>query len=229
MRALQGVLFDVGYTLLDENPRLETAAAWCVHDLRERGRDVRPEAFLEAYRRACLAPRLASVFQQALEDVGLSAEEAAAYRRRLPWDAVPLVPYPDALQTVRRLRVGGVRVGVLANQPASARSDLVACGLAASCDGIWLSEEVGLHKPDPAFFRAALDAWGLASERVAYVGDRPDNDVGPARRLGMHAVRLRYGPHAGQPSSGPDEEPHADCATLADVAGHVLSFSGPAR
>ena len=48
-----------------------------------------------------------------------------------------------------------------------------------------------------------VEAAGEPAHRIAYVGDRLDNDVLPARAAGMVAVFLRRGPwgfmHAEQP------------------------------
>ncbi|MQB02534.1 MAG: HAD hydrolase-like protein, partial [Actinobacteria bacterium] len=58
-----------------------------------------------------------------------------------------------------------------------------------------MSGALGLHKPDPAFFTEALRLMGgPAPADVAYVGDRVDNDVGPASAAGMRAVWIRRGP-----------------------------------
>jgi FMN phosphatase YigB (HAD superfamily) len=84
---------------------------------------------------------------------------------------------------------------------------------------------VGLEKPDPKFFRLALDAWHLPAERVAYVGDRPDIDVAPARALGLHTVRVLLGPHAREPEHGPGERPDYRAATLADAGRHLVLWS----
>ena len=35
---------------------------------------------------------------------------------------------------------------------------------------------------------------GVAPEKIAYVGDRVDNDVGPALAAGMVGVHIRRGP-----------------------------------
>ena len=72
----------------------------------------------------------------------------------MPWDRLgPPSPYPDAVEALRVLHRGGFRLGVLANQPASAAEDLARAGIAPLLDGCWLSEPLGLSKPDPAFFR----------------------------------------------------------------------------
>jgi FMN phosphatase YigB (HAD superfamily) len=61
-------------------------------------------------------------------------------------------------------------------------------------DVVATSAEWGVWKPDPAFFaRVALTLEAAAAD-IAYVGDRVDNDVLPARAAGMLAVHLRRGP-----------------------------------
>ena len=60
-----------------------------------------------------------------------------------------------------------------------------------------------MEKPDARFFAEMCRAAGKDAERIAYVGDRLDNDVLPARRAGKFAVFLRRGPwahiHANRP------------------------------
>jgi HAD superfamily hydrolase (TIGR01509 family) len=223
--ATHGVLFDVGYVLCDEGPRLRAALEWLSGWLASRGTPCSAARLATLYAEACLAPTQPSLFKQITQAAGLPPETASEMRRLLPWDATPLVPLAGAQDALARLKSAGVRTGVLANQPASARADLASAGLLDLLDDVWLSEEVRLAKPDPAFFRLALEAWNFAPGRVAYVGDRPDNDVGPARALGLFAVRLRFGPHAEQPTRGPHEEAHADARSLDEAANRLLAWS----
>ena len=53
---------------------------------------------------------------------------------------------------------------------------------------------MGIEKPAPEFFRDFAQLLHLPPEEIAYVGDRLDNDVGPAKAAGMVAVFLRRGP-----------------------------------
>ena len=76
-------------------------------------------------------------------------------------------------------------------------------------DLVGMSAEWGLQKPDPAFFARVARELGLAPERIAYVGDRLDNDVRPAKAAGMTAVFLRRGPW-GWIQAGRDDPPEAD-------------------
>jgi HAD superfamily hydrolase (TIGR01509 family) len=101
--------------------------------------------------------------------------------------------YPDALETIDAIRAKGARVAIVANQPAIRADQLRSIGVAP--DVMAMSEALGVSKPDPAFFTRALELIGnpLPAD-VAYVGDRVDNDVLPARRAGMRPVWLRRGP-----------------------------------
>jgi HAD superfamily hydrolase (TIGR01662 family) len=115
--------------------------------------------------------------------------------------------YPDALPAIAGLRAGGYRVAVLANQPAIRAAQLEAIGVHA--DVLAMSEALGVHKPDPAFFERALELMGGPPPGdVAYVGDRIDNDVRPARAAGMRAVWIRRGPWG---------EEHQDADGAADL------------
>jgi HAD superfamily hydrolase (TIGR01549 family) len=101
--------------------------------------------------------------------------------------------YPDARRAVRGLESSGYRIAIVANQPAERSAELRALGFRP--DVLAMSDEMGLAKPDPAFFARILSLMGgPPPASVAYVGDRVDNDVLPAAAAGMRAIWLRRGP-----------------------------------
>ena len=101
--------------------------------------------------------------------------------------------YPDALRAIDGLKQRGYRVAVTANQPSRRHAELQALGV--DVDAMGMSDAMGVHKPDPAFFARTLELLGSPPPgEVAYVGDRVDNDVGPAAAAGMRAVWIRRGP-----------------------------------
>jgi FMN phosphatase YigB (HAD superfamily) len=61
-------------------------------------------------------------------------------------------------------------------------------------DYVASSARLGVSKPDPAFFEALVAAAACEPAEAAYVGDRMDLDVVPAKAAGMVAVHLRRGP-----------------------------------
>lgn len=52
------------------------------------------------------------------------------------------------------------------------------------------SEQLGLRKPDPAFYGCILEASGLKSQEIIYVGDSMRLDVEPALKIGFMAALI---------------------------------------
>lgn len=98
--------------------------------------------------------------------------------------------YDDALPTLNLLRQQGYSLAVLANQPRNVEPFMATLPV----DVAATSETWGVAKPDPRFFERVVEELGTPAEQIAYVGDRVDNDVLPAKRAGMLAVHLRRGP-----------------------------------
>lgn len=183
MPPIRAVVFDLGETLLSEDrawgswadwlgvPRLTFFAA--LGAVIERGQDHR-----EVFR--VLRPGLDFEREQA-------RKEAAQ-----PWALRREDLYPDALPSLVRLRAAGLRVGIAANQPAHIEGQLAGIGLHA--DFVASSGRWGVAKPSSAFFDRVVAEAGVPAAEIAYVGDRIDNDVIPARAAGMLAVWLRRGP-----------------------------------
>jgi HAD superfamily hydrolase (TIGR01509 family) len=97
--------------------------------------------------------------------------------------------YGDALPCLTSLRSAGYGVFASGNVPAFVEEDL-----APHFDAVASAARWGVWKPDPAFFERVRDLVGLPADRIAYVGDRVDNDVLPALAAGMVAVHIRRGP-----------------------------------
>jgi putative hydrolase of the HAD superfamily len=108
-------------------------------------------------------------------------------------DVFQLRPEVDGL--LRRLRGRGLKLGIVANQPEAARERLARVGIGDLFDHLGLSGLSGLRKPDPRAFTAAAEALGVAASACIMVGDRIDNDIAPAKALGMAAILLRSGRH----------------------------------
>jgi HAD superfamily hydrolase (TIGR01549 family) len=109
--------------------------------------------------------------------------------------------YSDAFPCLSDLRSRGYRVGISGNQPEAAETSLQQVGIPA--DFIASSTSWGVEKPSPAFFERVVKEAGCPAAEIAYVGDRLDNDVLPAKAAGMTAIFVRRGPwgivHAGWP------------------------------
>jgi HAD superfamily hydrolase (TIGR01549 family) len=100
--------------------------------------------------------------------------------------------YPDARACLQALRGNGYRIGIAGNQPIEAERAIA--DMALDVDFIASSAGLNVEKPAPQFFAKVATLAGTAPEQIAYVGDRIDNDVLPARNAGMIAVFLERGP-----------------------------------
>jgi HAD superfamily hydrolase (TIGR01509 family) len=91
---------------------------------------------------------------------------------------------------------GAYRLAVAANQPEVCRQALEAAGLLKFFKVVGISDERGLSKPSPAFFEMLLKEAGCAPSEGIMVGDRIDNDIAPAKRLGMRTIWFNLSPEA---------------------------------
>ena len=140
--------------------------------------------------------------REVLEMLRPGFDLAAAWRELNPSAFAPDDLYPDAQRCLTRLRAAGYRVAIAANQPAHRLAELH--GLGIDADLMASSEAWGIEKPAPEFFTRLIETASLPAEEIAYVGDRVDNDVLPARRAGMVAVFLRRGPWGVIQATWPD-------------------------
>lgn len=87
---------------------------------------------------------------------------------------------------------GRFRIGVVSNFYGNLDRVLAEAGLDQSIDAIADSCRLGIFKPDPGIFEAALADLGVVPQRAAMVGDSLSKDCIPARRLGLTTVWLRH-------------------------------------
>ncbi len=180
---IRAVCFDVGETLIDETRHwLDWAAFLGVPPLTlftalgvtmDRG---------ESHR------RVFEIFRPDL-DLPTALRQRAESGWRYAFEEGDL--YPDARPCLSALRDRGLKVLVAGNQPVAAEAALASLDLPV--DAIATSGGWGVAKPDPRFFTKVVELAGVPAAEIAYVGDRLDNDVLPARAAGMTAVFLRRG------------------------------------
>jgi FMN phosphatase YigB (HAD superfamily) len=198
-RQVQAIVFDVGETLVDETRAWGVWAEWLGV----------PPLTLAATLGAVIARGGShrEVFELFRPGIDIAAEA-----RRLgvagKSDLMSLDDlYPDALPCLRALAADGYRLGVAANQPAPAADVLAEMNV--ELELIATSAAWGISKPDPAFFERIAAELRLPPSQVAYVGDRLDFDVAPAKAVGMVAVFVRRGPW-GWIQAGRSIPPEAD-------------------
>lgn len=101
-------------------------------------------------------------------------------------------PIDGAKDGLQALADTGVRLGIISNADGLMAQRLAAfeiCqvgpGMGVPIEFVIDSGNVGLMKPDPRIFQAALELLGLDADATWYVGDTPAIDVVGARRAGI--------------------------------------------
>jgi len=88
-------------------------------------------------------------------------------------------------------------------------------------------DDFDITKPDPHYLERITRACGVAPGECVMVGDRIDNDIIPARQLGMKAILVRVGLHRNQQPRIPFEIPDAEIEGVEGLADAVRKVSRP--
>jgi epoxide hydrolase-like predicted phosphatase len=97
-------------------------------------------------------------------------------------------PDEPMLEALRRARAAGVRTGLISNSMGEGRYDRST--FPEFFDGVVISGEVGLHKPQPEIFQLGAERAGVAPEDCVFVDDLRENCEG-AEAVGMTAILHR--------------------------------------
>jgi putative hydrolase of the HAD superfamily len=99
-----------------------------------------------------------------------------------------LKPDEAMLGALRAARAAGIRTGLISNSMGAGRYDRDE--FPELFDGVVISGDVGLHKPQPEIFRLGCERVGLEPEACVFVDDLRENCEG-AEAVGMTAVLHR--------------------------------------
>jgi HAD superfamily hydrolase (TIGR01549 family) len=215
---VKAVIFDVGETLVDESREYGTWADWL---------GVPRHTFSAVFGAViALGHDYREAFQYFRPGFSLDEERKRRADAGKPESFCEGDLYPDARPTLAALRDMGLWLGVAGNQTFRAGEILRKLDLPA--DLIATSDDWGVSKPDPAFFRALADAAPCVSAEIVYVGDRIDNDIKPAKAAGMRTAFIRRGPWGYILENHPDMATAADwrITSLAELPGLLRSSAG---
>jgi FMN phosphatase YigB (HAD superfamily) len=167
-----------------------------------------------------------AVFRLLRPGIDLEAEAAARRAAGHTTGFVDQDLYPDTISALRWAVEKGYRLGFAGNH--SERTEGFVRGLGIEGAIVGSSGRWGVAKPDPRFFARIVTEAGLEPGEIVYIGDRIDNDVLPALRMGMRAIFIERGPwgviQAGWPEAA---EVRVRIRTLGELPLALSGLSNP--
>ena len=177
MQNIKWLFFDLGSTLIDESECAEYRIQELLKQSNAPSREILEHRMIE------YASKNRLPYKDTAAEFGL---ETTKWRHDLEkiYDRVPYV--------LEKLRPS-YKLGIIANQELGTEKRLVGYGISQYFDVVISSAEEGVAKPDPKIFEISLKKAECSPEEACMIGDRLDNDIVPAAKMGMSTIWVRQG------------------------------------
>ena len=176
MNKIKWIFFDIGSTLVDESAVYENR----IKEITQGNNIDKNEFVAKVIECAQTSPK---PIVSAAEDYGVNVP---AWRHDLE------VLYPDSKEVLQRLSQK-YKIGIIANQDFGTEQRLTDFNVHQYINLVIASAEEGVAKPDLRIFQIALDRADCKPEEAIMVGDRIDNDIIPANKIGMTTMWIKQG------------------------------------
>ena len=194
------IFFDIGSTLVEESAVYENR----IEEITQSNNIDKNEFVAKVIQRAQTSPK---PIVSAAEDYGV---KVPAWRHDLE------VLYPDTKELLQRLSQK-YKIGIIANQDFGAEQRLTDFNVHQYINLVIASAEEGVAKPDLRIFQIALDRANCKPEEAIMVGDRIDNDIIPANKIGMTTVWIKQGFGSYAEPKTVEEQPDYIVNSLAEI------------
>lgn len=198
---IKWLFFDLGSTLIDESKCIE----YRLSELSKQD-NAPPKEILEKKMRENAAMNKLP-YKDTVKYFGLQPIKWPRHLEKI-YDEVPFV--------LERLSEK-YKLGVIANQGPGAEERMIKYGIRDFFDTVIASAEAGVSKPDPEIFRLALRNAGCLPEEAYMIGDRFDNDIQPAAKMGMSTIWVRQEAFSGWNADLTECKPDITVDKVADI------------
>ena len=173
---MEWIFFDLGSTLVDESDVYKSRCEFAVKNA-----GIGYDEFIR------------KIHEEAKVSATPIRTAAKSYGVTLPeWDN-SLEKLYDGTRSLLSYLHDKYKLGIIANQSLGTQERIDAWGIGKYFDLVMASAETGVAKPDLKIFTMALDKAKCDPSHAFMVGDRLDNDIIPAKKLGMKTVWVRQG------------------------------------
>lgn len=194
------LFFDIGSTLINEEKAYQDRIEQAIAET-----NITYDTFYQ---------RMLVLFQEGLKGDLIALQKYSLERPK--WKSELEILYPDAKIVLETLH-NRYKIGVIANQLPNLEKRLENFGIRQWIDLIISSADCGFSKPSSKIFQLALQQASCSASSATMIGDRLDNDIAPAKALGMKTIWIKQGFSAYSPIQSPSEEPDFTVNSLSDL------------
>lgn len=101
------------------------------------------------------------------------------------------VPINNALETVAKM-ANLYDIFIFANQPKETLNLFIKYQIVDYFKQIIFDSHLGISKPNIRFFQYMIEKVGEEASSILYIGDRIENDILPAQKVGINTVWIDY-------------------------------------
>jgi putative hydrolase of the HAD superfamily len=176
------VIFDLWETLIDWDPE-------AARGMNERIDELVGFRFRDRWYAS--PNRYTAPVRDVLADAGIPMEAMDdVCAARLEFVRSCLVPRDGAVETLRRLRDDGYRVGLITVCSEDVETLWPESAFAGLFDAEIFSSRIGISKPDPRIYLACCEELGVEPREAVFVGDGANDELEGARRVGIRAILI---------------------------------------
>lgn len=115
--------------------------------------------------------------------------QTGMFFRTLSVDYIKL--YPGALELLQELKARGKKVYMLSNgQRCYTVPELKYLGIHDYFDALYSSSDIGICKPDPAFFKHLIKEHNIDVSKSVFIGNDDISDVGGSKTVGLDCIYI---------------------------------------
>lgn len=135
------------------------------------------------------------VFRSIARQIGGEPDDAWLYET-VRWvrtlSMIQISLYDGVVEILQTLRERGKKVFLLSNgQKTFIEAELTMLGIIHLFDGIAISSEAGISKPDPLFYHYLAEQYGADLSSAIMIGNDPRTDIEGALKVGIDSCYIR--------------------------------------
>lgn len=182
MNNIKCVFFDIGYTLINEDAVWEQRCKEQAATEEAKVLALSNKQIFEEIVRASLAyqPQYRTVVNK------FAFTKVSPYRHELE-------KLYDNTDLVLKALSEKYKLGIIANQTDGLTDRLSSWGILKYFSFVISSWDYKIMKPDMKLFQIAVEQSGCKASETVMVGDRLDNDIFPAKHIGMKTIWIKQG------------------------------------